>query len=422
MGVTKEQINLFLSDPDYLSLVELEREQRLLFITDISETRVSAFLAWLFRPYEGHGLGDRAFRELMLSAWRCVQTGEISIDTPAPKWLLDRSFRDLLVETEYRVERPTESGRQQARSRSVDLLLISRQHKFLVAIENKFGSSTHDNQLSAYRKSLARRFQNYQRVLIYLDPNERNEPDDDHWIPLSYQWIVTLIDSHQRSGLLSDRALEALSQFRDYLSEERAASDNRDSQRDQLIDAIAARHGKVLSAFADYREAGKPQSFKSRTTSICEPLFIEYHQRQQLWDGVLEQARHVHVTSAVRRHFGDAVEVSAGPAEVYFRLKPWHRFERADATGWGPWVSAWCGRNGGKTYNVWAGVRFSEIHQDREAELRAAADKLRVDMKAPPRAAQWVRISRKEKLQAQKAADRVINELDRLDKEFQSLK
>ena len=64
---TKLEINRFLCDPNFLMLVELQREQRLLFITDLTETRVSAFLAWLFRPQEGHGLGDRAIRELLLN-------------------------------------------------------------------------------------------------------------------------------------------------------------------------------------------------------------------------------------------------------------------------------------------------------------------------------------------------------------------
>jgi hypothetical protein len=47
---TKAQIDLFLSDPSYLALIGLEREHRLLFITDLTETRISAFFGWLFRP------------------------------------------------------------------------------------------------------------------------------------------------------------------------------------------------------------------------------------------------------------------------------------------------------------------------------------------------------------------------------------
>ena len=55
-------VDNFLCDENYVSLVESAREQRLLYITDLSETRVSAFLGWLFRPHEGHGLGDHVIR------------------------------------------------------------------------------------------------------------------------------------------------------------------------------------------------------------------------------------------------------------------------------------------------------------------------------------------------------------------------
>lgn len=422
MSATKEQINRFLSDPDYLSLVELEREQRLLFITDISETRVSALLAWLFRPYEGHGLGDQAFRELLLSAWRRVQTEELAVsaEPPTPTRLLNRSFRELLVETEYQVEKPKGRGK----GRAIDLLLVSRQHKLVVGVENKFGSTVHNEQLKAYREGLKKQFPDCELVLIYLDSNEENKPDDADWIPLSYQWIVTLIESRQRSGLLSARALDALTQFRDYLAGQGAMSDEREAERDRTVSAIAARHREVLDVFETFRrDAGSWHSrLRDISLTILEPLLVEYHQRWSLWNGVVEQSRHAQIKDAVRAHFGGKVEISSSPAEVFFRLRDWARFERTDAADWGgPRVSAWCGRGTRRTYDVWAGVSFEFVDQDWVAQLRVATSPLRENMKAPPQAAQWVRISRVNQLSPLKASERVIAELTRLDAAFQLL-
>lgn len=417
---TKAQIDLFLSDPDYLALVGLEREHRLLFITDLSETRVSAFLGWLFRPHEGHGLGDQAFRELMLNVWRTNLREELGLNVKPPRELLESNFGDLLVHTEYRVQSDSKSGK----GRPIDLLLVSRRNKLVVAIENKFGSAVHSDQLTEYRKGVAKAFPTYSHVLVYLDSSEENKPDDGAWIPLGYQWLIDLISTHQRAGLLSERALDALDQFKDYLTHDVAISSQSGVEKDSHIENIARKHEQVLDTFKEYRKVRRRGNLlEDPAVTILEPLLIEYHQRSWLWDDVLDQARHAAITQAAKKAFGDRIEVTSGPAEVRFRLKVWSRLEADPDTGqWGPRVVAWTGREGRSTYKVWAAVNFRHIRPELESDVRDAALNLRdVGMKRAPKAAQWMRLSVAENLDITKASERVVAELRRLEAVFAAL-
>lgn len=407
------QIDRFLSDPDFLALTGLEREQRLLFITNLSETRVSAFLGWLFRPQEGHGLGDQAVRELLLTVWRANDSEQLEFSLPSPRSILDSSFRDLLVRTEYALPGDTD-GRK--KSRSIDVLLVSRHNKLVIAIENKFGSIVHSSQLRDYRNRIEETFPNYRRVFVYLDSDDEAKPDDEMWIGLNYQWLIDLISTHQLSGLLSERALDALAQVKDYLIEDGAMPGGVDAKRDVLIDGISRRHGDVLEVFRGYRKGRWNEFFLDSSTDIHEPLLIEYHQRWWLWDDVLDQARHGSIVRAANIAFRERLEFRAGPAEVRFRLKAWEQFEAQPEEGqWVPSVTAWSGREAKGGYSVWSAVNFRGVRPDVEQALRQASLGLRNKAwKRPPAEAQGMRLNKQAGLSIDAASEAVVSELERL--------
>ena len=88
------------------------------------------------------------------------------MSAPEPRSINSWSFRDLIVRSEYQVSKAIEAGR----GRSVDLLLISRRHRLVVAIENKFGSAAHSEQLKAYRLGIEEQVPKYRRLFIYCVP------------------------------------------------------------------------------------------------------------------------------------------------------------------------------------------------------------------------------------------------------------
>jgi hypothetical protein len=278
--------------------------------------------------------------------------------------------------------------------------------------------------LTAYRNGIAKAFPSYRQIYVYLDSNEENKPGNDYWIPLGYQWLIDLISTHQKSGLLSDRSLDALDQFKDYLTEDLALSGQREEEKDTLIESIARDHNSVLGVFHDYRKGQISDRLEDPTVTIHEPLLIEYHQRRGLWNDVLDQARHVSVVQAAKRAFGAQLEVATGPAEVRLRLKSWARFEaNLDKNIWVPRVVAWSGREGKGKYNVWSFANFRGVNSVFEAEVRAAALQLRDShLKKPPAAAQWIRLGLTEGLPIDRAGAQVVSELMRMDKVLTTVK
>ncbi len=408
---TKKQIDRFLSDPDYLALVELEREQRLLFITDLSETRVSAFVAWLFKPYEGHGLGDAAFRTLLLNLWRANEDNELQMDVVAPRDLASTNFSDLLLETEYQVSAPVRPGR----GPSIDVLAVSRQNGLIVSIENKFGGKLREKQLKTYREAIKKKFPDYRHLFVYLDWNAGNHPDDDEWIQLDYSWLIDLLEQHEAAGLLSERALHALRQVRDYLSDSDATSDTTGLKRDRLIESLLIKHENVIEEFRKLAATDRNARIEQAKGAMTDVLLVEFHQRETLWREVLERAHHVRLIAAVKAQFGLELEVDATAAGAFFRLKPWAQFEQ-DADGvWGARVWAWLGLAKNASYRVGSGVQFANVLPEKEQTLRTLALQLRSPaMKAPPRAASWVRLTTESSKGQDDASKFVVRELQRI--------
>ena len=402
----QEQVNRFICDENYLALVESAREHRLLFITDLSEIRVSAMFAWLLRPNEGHGLGDYAFRQLLKNSWLAVNSG----DWEGPSWskmgykrweptaLATKSFADLCVETEYgfgKSKKPGDGGRP------IDLFLVSRSNKLVVLIENKFGSVVHSGQLKAYREQAAESFPGYTILRIYLDPNAENFPDDGHyWIALRYDWLIELISNQESNGLLSDRSLNALSQFRDYLE-----SSEGNAVVDERISSLVNDHKEVLEALKAVGVKKTHDRFiEDQSTPAHETLLVEYQQRLVLWRRVLHQMEHLPLIAALKAIEIDGLEIRQAPKYIRIRKRSWAVVRDDNVPpekAWGIRVEIW--RSDESKYSMRAVIGFYDVRlddgsmvskysEDQEGGLRKVAEELRkMKRKASP-SDKWVRL------------------------------
>ncbi|WP_301010684.1 PDDEXK-like family protein [Anaerotignum lactatifermentans] len=116
------------------------------------EIRHSNMLAWLLDPNENHGLEKNVLEGFIRFA--IVSGGcELSVFD-----LLKITYEDFCVYREWN---------------HLDILAVSKQSKIVLCIENKIDSGEGYRQLERYRKWIYDAYPEYQKVLIFLFPNEK---------------------------------------------------------------------------------------------------------------------------------------------------------------------------------------------------------------------------------------------------------
>ena len=133
------------------------------------EIRHSNFLAWLLDPAESHGRGDRYLKAVLMDLFR---------RSPADRPL-----------SPAQVEAGALAGVDVRRESShIDLLIVCRGLRFVVAVENKIGGSDGRNQLDKYEGVVGREFpasDGWRHSFVYLTP-DGSPPQHGDWPTYSY--------------------------------------------------------------------------------------------------------------------------------------------------------------------------------------------------------------------------------------------
>ena len=132
----------------------------------------SRIISWLLDPAAHHRQAGHFIIALLKA-------------TMAPPRLLDADWSAAQVIQEWRNEVGEQLG-------YLDILVLDRDHKNLIAIENKTFSPEHSNQLTRYRRALAEAYPDFAKHHIFLSPGgvQANlERDRKHWQPTSYSVI-----------------------------------------------------------------------------------------------------------------------------------------------------------------------------------------------------------------------------------------
>lgn len=133
-----------------------------------AEIRHSNMLGWLLDPNENHGLGDKFLKALF----------KIALNNSSKFNAFDMLLLDYYSFSVYR------------EWKNIDILLVSREEKFIIAIENKVGSHEHSDQLSRYRTILEKEYESYKRFYFYLTPDGEESSDPKNWNVLTYRDLV----------------------------------------------------------------------------------------------------------------------------------------------------------------------------------------------------------------------------------------
>jgi PD-(D/E)XK nuclease superfamily len=67
----------------------------------------------------------------------------------------------------------------------IDVLVLNKQHKLAVIIENKLQSGEHDNQLDRYYRTVQRQYPDWRILALYLTIDGAS-PSDGRYLPISY--------------------------------------------------------------------------------------------------------------------------------------------------------------------------------------------------------------------------------------------
>lgn len=209
-----------------------------------TEIRHSNMLGWLLDANENHGFGEEFLRGVLQKITQNDEFNRYDV------------FKLLLMDLySFRVFREW---------RNIDILLVSDEEKFVLAIENKVGSHEHSNQLNRYREILEMEYSEYDRIYIYLTPDGEEPSDTAHWGILSYHDIVEVLEEIQKR--LSVKADVDL-MVRNYIEVIR-----RDIVEDQklieICNKIYNKHRKALDLIFENRTDGKMRV----SDTICNTL------------------------------------------------------------------------------------------------------------------------------------------------------
>jgi hypothetical protein len=142
------------------------------------ELRHSDYLAFLLNPTSRHGLGDGLIKRFLKMVLLDSEKGDIS-SVDIDVWDLNH----VEVRREWN---------------NIDILIIDDRKTWIVAIENKIDAGEGDEQLSRYRGTVQRAFQDYKKLFLFLTP-EGAAPSDECWLSVEYGKLAELIDDLRKA-------------------------------------------------------------------------------------------------------------------------------------------------------------------------------------------------------------------------------
>ena len=201
----------FIQDEDLERLEDLLAEFNLFDVLGIATREVShsAFLAWLLNPAGSHALGDYFLRRFLTVVTTEALENRVDGFPARPVDVHGWSLRDVRVVTEY----PVGVG-----GRRVDILIDGRADRFVCLIENKVHSGESAGQLADYLTGVGRHFADRAILPVFLTPDGRgpeDEQDSAHYVPVSYQGVLNIIQRvlEMRRSIIGAPVAEFLEQY-----------------------------------------------------------------------------------------------------------------------------------------------------------------------------------------------------------------
>ena len=142
-----------------------------------TEIRHSNVLAWLLNPNENHGYSHSFISRLNSAIARDGLVSERDVFK-----LLTMKYSDIVVLREWQ---------------NIDILVESKEEKYVLCIENKVGTQDHSGQLDRYYRIIEDKYPDYTKVYLYLTPDGIAPLQDSYsaWGCIKYASIVGIIET-----------------------------------------------------------------------------------------------------------------------------------------------------------------------------------------------------------------------------------
>ena len=197
----------------------------------------SDMLAWLFNPYENHNLNDKAVKGLLM---------QLSEKDAEYINLLLQEYSDLEVYREY----TTNNGRR------IDILLESRNNKVIFIIENKIWSGEGDNQLEDYKKFIDEKYNDYNRIFLYLTPEKERKEQYKGYTHITYNTIYKILNNLLQDNQIKLEIRTVLKQYKEIIR--RNIMGNVDKEMIDLCRKLYIEHKEALDKIMQY---GMPEYY-----------------------------------------------------------------------------------------------------------------------------------------------------------------
>ena len=228
----------------------------------------SRIISWLLKPSAHHRQAGH-FIAALLNA------------TMAPTPLLAADWSTAQVFLEWRKDVDEQWG-------YLDILILNRDYRNLIAIENKTFSQEHSNQLTRYRRALADAYPGFARHHIFLSPAglpANLERDRKHWQPASYSVIHNAIQEILETGVAEPNANALLQIY--------ATTIRKNVMPDTSIDRQARR------IYLEHREAlDRILAKKPNWIEETKPMLREAVSKHSFWKLDREEAQFVRFRAA----------------------------------------------------------------------------------------------------------------------------
>jgi hypothetical protein len=390
------------------------------------EINISRVLAWLFDPSEGHGLGDRALRSLLITAGQHEHAKKLNSKSQSflrPHNIHHLSLSHMLVNIELSIEpRNTRAAAATKRKRNLlDVVVLEPVAKLCIAIENKFGAGESPDQLRGYRQALEKRFPDFQRIYIFLDKLEA-EPKDDQWLPVGYSWLNGFLLEQENDPAVSADVRRTLAEFRAAVQEEDEESRST-SPTSRLISSISADHSDAIEAMC---EMGRPKNEKfldvlqkiSSDVGTAEgraalSLFKLYHTRSMLWDECRQRARFAAFFNELNEKFPGDLDSDVKRVKAWYSLRSWKSLVEDNDDYFSPVCVRVSIRKG--LFDLHTYIDLRSVRQDARESLRAFGAKIRKDAggsNTPKKTAETFDIAVRKGLSRAVAVSQVMEQLE----------